>query len=46
MKVMFPPEVICVAEAESEVDVLIFAGVETVTEIAAEVEVAKVESPE
>jgi hypothetical protein len=46
VNVMFEPEVFWVAEADSEVVVLIFAGAETVSEIAADVEVAKVESPE
>ena len=46
VNVMFESEVIWVAEADSEVVVLIFAGAETVSEIAADVEVAKVELPE
>lgn len=40
------PAVICVAEAEIEVFVVIFAGAETVSEIVAEADAAKVESPE
>lgn len=46
VNVPLPPAVICAAEAESEVKVLIFGGPETATEIAGETEVAKVESPE
>ena len=46
VNVMFVPEVTFSAEAYSEVVVLIFADAETVNEIAADVEVAKFESPE
>ena len=40
------PAVSCVVEAESEVFVAIFAGAETVSEIAAEADAEKVASPE